>query len=82
MTRARSLLADDRKEMRDTVEQLLVVAGGEELLRAGLLMVPFDLCDRSNYRVLACLVVWLVIVSCHRSKRPHIFPRTGHIAEV
>ena len=42
MTRARILLADDHKEMRDTVEHLLesefdivgVVAGGEELLKA------------------------------------------------
>lgn len=41
MTRARILLADDHKEMRDTVEHLLesefdivaTVAGGEELLR-------------------------------------------------
>lgn len=42
MTRARILLADDHKEMRDTVEHLLesefdivgAVAGGEELLKA------------------------------------------------
>ena len=42
MRRARILLADDHKEMRDTVEHLLesefdivgVVAGGEELLKA------------------------------------------------
>lgn len=42
MTRARILLADDHKEMRDTIERLLesefdivnVVAGGEELLKA------------------------------------------------
>jgi DNA-binding NarL/FixJ family response regulator len=42
VTRARILLADDHKEMRDTVEHLLesefdivnVVAGGEDLLRA------------------------------------------------
>ena len=42
MNRARILLADDHKEMRDTVEHLLesefdivgVVAGGEELLKA------------------------------------------------
>ena len=42
MTRARILLADDHKEMRDTVEHLLesefdivgTVAGGEELLKA------------------------------------------------
>ena len=42
MTRARILLADDHREMRDTVEHLLerefdivgAVAGGEELLKA------------------------------------------------
>ena len=42
MTRARILLADDHKELRDTVEHLLesefdivgTVAGGEELLKA------------------------------------------------
>ena len=51
MTRARILLADDHKEMRETVEHLLesefdivgAVAGGEELLKAELETHP-DVC--------------------------------------
>ena len=51
MTRARILLADDHKEMRDTVEHLLesefdivgAVAGGEEMLKAEAEIHP-DVC--------------------------------------